>query len=90
VSENRTVRSLTVAVDITHSWIGDLKVELEHNGRQVTLHAREGDSNDDLVREFSIDSFNGDAAQGSWTLLVSDHAKLDTGRLNSWSITLQF
>ncbi|CAH1237833.1 Hypp5455 [Branchiostoma lanceolatum] len=43
VSEsNQTVGHIVVIVDIKHSWIGDLKLELEHEGVTETLTLRPG------------------------------------------------
>ena len=37
VYEMGVVGDLSVVIDIRHSWIGDLKIELEHNGRRELL-----------------------------------------------------
>ena len=34
----------------------------------------------------ALSAFNGKPANGTWTILVSDNAGLDTGSLNSWAI----
>ncbi|XP_078656153.1 uncharacterized protein LOC144902533 isoform X2 [Branchiostoma floridae x Branchiostoma belcheri] len=39
---NQTVGKVVVIVDIKHSWIGDLKLELEHDGVTETLALRPG------------------------------------------------
>ncbi len=88
VAEDRTARSVVVAVDITHTYIGDLVIELEHDGELITLQAQEGGSAQDLRKEFRPIDFNGQSTKGTWKLLVSDRAAADTGRLNSWSLTL--
>ena len=78
-----------VGVNITHTWRGDLLVKLRSpQGTEHTLHNRSGGNADDLVQNWQTDAFNGEAMQGDWTLLVSDNAGLDTGTLNSWSLTL--
>ncbi|MDP2713370.1 S8 family serine peptidase [Rheinheimera sp.] len=78
-----------VGVNITHTWRGDLIVKLRSpEGTEHTLHNRTGGSEDDLVQNWQLDSFNGESMQGDWTLLVSDNAGLDTGTLNSWDLTL--
>ncbi|MGP9800947.1 S8 family serine peptidase [Rheinheimera sp. NSM] len=78
-----------VGVNITHTWRGDLIVKLRSpQGTEHTLHNRTGGSEDDLIQNWQLDSFNGESMQGDWTLLVSDNAGLDTGTLNSWDLTL--
>ena len=37
VNDSRLIGDVDVVVDIRHSWIGDLKIELEHNGRRELL-----------------------------------------------------
>ncbi|KAI8492147.1 hypothetical protein Bbelb_300440, partial [Branchiostoma belcheri] len=39
---NQTIGQVVVIVDIKHSWIGDLKLELEHDGVTETLALRPG------------------------------------------------
>ena len=37
-----TIQSVRIFVDIEHTWIGDLIVEVEHNGTTVRLHDQSG------------------------------------------------
>jgi serine protease len=53
----------------------------------VTLQDQEGGSAANLLKEFRLADFTGDSTLGTWTLKVSDRANLDSGTLNSWSIT---
>ncbi|MCW5808179.1 MAG: proprotein convertase P-domain-containing protein [Deltaproteobacteria bacterium] len=80
--------ALVVSVDITHTYRGDLIVELHKDGRKVkTLHSRTGGSADDLVQSFNLTAAEvGTAPNGTWTLKVSDVAAIDTGTLNKWSV----
>jgi serine protease len=76
-----------VTVDISHSWRGDLKVELlAPGGRAYLLSNYEGGSADDIKQTFEVDLSN-EALNGTWKLRVNDKASGDTGRLNGWSIT---
>jgi serine protease len=77
-----------VTVQIDHTWIGDLKVTLVHDGATVVMHDREGGSQANLVATFSPTEFRGMSAGGWWTLTVSDHAGMDSGTLQTWSLTL--
>ncbi len=87
VSEDRTIASLLVTVDIAHTYVGDLVIELEHVGTLITLQDQEGGSAENLQAEFRPQDFNASSTQGTWTLVVSDRAQVDTGRLNAWSLT---
>ncbi len=81
---------MSIEVDITHSWRGDLVVEATApNGQTFVLHDRGGSSADDLRETFPLDAtgsaFEGDP-NGTWTLRVSDNADADTGALNGWAV----
>ncbi|MFC1852727.1 C1 family peptidase [candidate division CSSED10-310 bacterium] len=79
--------SLAVSVDITHTWIGDLKVVLTTPSSQtVTLHNQTGYSADDIHTTYSVSGWDG-VWQGTWTLNVADHVGQDTGTLDNWSIS---
>jgi subtilisin-like proprotein convertase family protein len=88
----RTVPTdIVISLDITHTWIGDLRVTLtDPGGQEVVLRDQEGGSADNLVllhapvSGFPMD----DMVNGTWTLKVSDHAGYDVGTLNSWSLLL--
>lgn len=90
VEEGGAITALSVNVDITHTYRGDLKVKLvRDDGSEVTLHSRKGGGADDLQETFVVTDFDGEDASGTWRLVVSDHAGADTGSLNSWSIELK-
>lgn len=80
------VSAVRVHVDLTHPYIGDLEVELEHAGLRRTLHNREGGRADDIRRAFDVVGFEGVDANGPWILHVRDRARADVGRLNGWRI----
>ncbi|MCA9606457.1 MAG: proprotein convertase P-domain-containing protein, partial [Myxococcales bacterium] len=80
------VASVNVTLDVTHTYIGDLLIELEHGGVRRTIHNREGGSTDNIARTINVVGFEGAAASGEWLLHVSDRANRDVGTLNSWRI----
>jgi len=86
VPEGGGIASLSVTVDITHSYRGDLTVKLVKDTTEIVLADREGSGDDDLKRTFAPVEFNGKDAAGTWKLVVIDRAKADTGKLNSWSL----
>jgi subtilisin-like proprotein convertase family protein len=88
VPDSLDIGSLKVKVDISHTYISDLMIVLSHNGTDYALWDREGGSADDIIKTFDVSVFNGTDATGTWTLKISDHAGLDTGLLNSWSLEI--
>ncbi len=82
------VSSVRVDVDITHTYVGDLEVVLEHGGVSRTVHNREGGSADDIVRPFDVVGFEGLDPNGEWALVVRDRAGADVGTLNGWRVTV--
>ena len=83
-------RGLTVSVDITHTYRGDLQVDLLKDGNRVkTLHARTGGSADDLVQSYTLTPAEVGTPNGTWALKVSDHAAWDTGKVNAVTLTFQ-
>ena len=90
-----TVRRITVSVDITHTYIGDLVVDLtDPSGTTAALHNRTGAGQDNIIRSFSaadtpaLGVFIGRQAQGNWVLRVRDLAGRDIGKFNRWSIEI--
>ncbi len=88
VSDSATVGVLSCSVDITHPWVGDLVVRLEHDGVEAILWQSSGNSGTDLHETFTLDAFAGMEASGVWTLTVIDSLKPDSGTLNGWSLTI--
>ncbi len=77
----------SVAVNIIHTYIGDLKVDLiAPDGSVYVLHNRSGGSADNIVNTYSVNLSN-ESLNGSWKLRVNDNANGDVGRIDSWSIT---
>jgi subtilisin-like proprotein convertase family protein len=90
-----TPRSIKVHVDITHTYIGDLRIALiSPSGTSVTLHDRAGGSANDLYSEFNISStpallaFLDEPVEGAWILHVQDLAAQDRGRLKRWLLEI--
>lgn len=85
-----TITDFTVSVSITHTWRGDLTVQLTSpSGTTVTLHNREGRDQDDVViTNADLAAFDGETASGAWQLRVRDLAGQDLGTLQGWGFTL--
>ena len=92
ISDNGTIRKITVSVDITHSFIGDLKVILTSpSGTAITLHDRSGSAQNDIERSYTteLSSLINTQIKGDWVLSVGDYASSDIGKINSWSIYVE-
>ena len=77
----------SVAVDIRHTYIGDLLVQLvAPDGSLYTLHNRTGTGTDNIIRSYTV-NLSSETLNGTWRLRVNDNARQDTGFINSWSIT---
>jgi subtilisin-like proprotein convertase family protein len=78
----------TVEVHIVHTYRGDLVVSLvAPDGSVYTLLNRSGGSADNVDQTFTVD-LSSEARNGTWKLRVYDAASLDTGYINSWTLTL--
>jgi subtilisin family serine protease len=76
-----------VAVNIIHTYRGDLVVDLvAPDGSVYNLLNRSGGSADNVNQTFNV-NLSGEALNGTWNLRVRDAATIDTGRIDSWSIT---
>ena len=90
VSDSETATSVTVAVNITHAYIGDLKIDLiAPDGTTNTLHNRSGGGDDDIFKTY-YPSFGSIPISGVWTLRINDNYDADSGVLNSWTLTINY
>ncbi|WP_200977556.1 proprotein convertase P-domain-containing protein [Echinicola sp. 20G] len=96
INEAGTVGSLSVEIDISHTYIGDLKIALSSpDGTTILLHNRNGGGSNDLEVAYDEQSlpallaFKGKEIKGKWKLQVTDHALQDIGTVNSWQLRIQ-
>ena len=81
VNGSGSASAIKVSIDITHTYVGDLKVILSNpDGTEHVLHRLEGGSTDDLKKTFSLDGLRVSRAIGG---RVSDHHGADIGTLNA-------
>lgn len=98
VGDSYCIGDVDVEMDISHTFIGDLAVDLTSpEGTTVRLHDRSGGGDDDIVVTYdddgtapagSLADFDGENVAGTWTLTVSDNAGADTGSLNDWKLKI--
>ena len=88
VDSSGPAASVRVEVDITHAYRQELKVSLmAPDGTGVVLHDQTGDGKSDLHKTYAPD-FGGIEMNGVWNLFVTDAYQLDSGMLNSWTLTI--
>jgi M6 family metalloprotease-like protein len=95
ISQTGVLQHIRVGVDITHTYIGDLIMELAApSGQQVRLHNRTGAGSDNLITTYdsatatALAPLLGRLVQGDWVLTVYDVAGQDVGKLNRWGLEL--
>ncbi|MBL1109635.1 M4 family metallopeptidase [Streptomyces sp. 5-8] len=80
--------NLQVAVDITHTWRGDLVIDLVGpSGTAYRLKNFSGSDSADNVNETYTVNATAESANGTWKLRVQDQATYDTGTINGWKLT---
>jgi subtilisin-like proprotein convertase family protein len=94
------LQSIRVAVDLDHTYIGDLVVRLlppaALGAAPVLLHDRSGGGTDNLkvtydaVNAPALAALKGKDPSGTWTLEVSDTARSDRGTLRSLRLEMGF
>jgi subtilisin-like proprotein convertase family protein len=95
VTDSGTLAEIEVGIDLTHTYIGDLLINLvSPSGSVVALHGRTGDEADNIIKVYNftntigLTSLKAQPIQGNWKLKVSDVAGQDIGKLNKWSIKI--
>ncbi|MCY7276594.1 MAG: proprotein convertase P-domain-containing protein, partial [Phormidesmis sp. CAN_BIN44] len=95
IADSAIVRDIQVALDIDHTYLGDLEVSLvSPSGSVVMLQGRTLGRRTKLQIIYSLQTtptlrkFLGQPTQGRWQLRVADQIANDTGTLNWWKLTL--
>nr|WP_130513117.1 M4 family metallopeptidase [Krasilnikovia cinnamomea] len=79
----------TVAVDVVHTYRGDLRVDLvAPDGTVYNLKATSSSDSADNVNTTYTKNLSTEDANGTWRLKVQDVYSADTGYINSWSLTI--
>ncbi|MFO1269768.1 MAG: proprotein convertase P-domain-containing protein [Rubrivivax sp.] len=100
VPDTQVVSSVSVAVDLAHSYIGNLVLTLEPPAATgvsaIVLHNRTGGTRNGIKKVYDksntarLANFAGKACNGRWTLKVKDAAAKNSGTLASFSVRLVF
>jgi len=94
IAESGSPLEASVHVQIKHTYIGDLMVELvAPTGTNAMLHSLSGGGTDNLEMTYDHEntmSLNTLEINGEWLLRVRDMARYDEGVLQRWSLKLKY
>jgi subtilisin-like proprotein convertase family protein len=100
VADTTVIKDIKVSVDIEHTYIGDLVVTVlpppAAGVAPIILHNRAGRGKDNLKESYDsikapgLLALAGKSPQGTWTLVVEDKEKQDTGRIRSFTLEFSF
>jgi subtilisin-like proprotein convertase family protein/Mg-chelatase subunit ChlD len=83
----KPISAATVTLDIAHTYRGDLRVDLiTPQGKAIAVREPSGEGENDLKGQVKVVLPAGTTGAGTWRLVVSDHAALDTGSLDGWQL----
>jgi Zn-dependent metalloprotease len=79
----------TVAVNIVHTYRGDLQIALiAPDGTVYSLKTSNSSDSADNVNATYTGNLSSESANGTWRLRVRDVFSVDTGYINTWTLTL--
>ncbi len=95
IAKHGNIEDILVTVDIHHAFIGDLEVFLKTPlGGRIMLHNRDWSEQSDLHLTYDAETvlagLKGKAMHGDWTLCIKDMALNDIGKLNFWSLLIEY
>ncbi|MCI0390701.1 MAG: S8 family serine peptidase [Acidobacteria bacterium] len=100
IADTGALKSIKVTVDIEHTYIGDLVVSVKSPASMgvapITLHNREGGPTDNIKKTYDeinapgLVALKGKSPQGTWTLVVEDKDRQDTGKIRSFTLEMSF
>ena len=90
IADNIKIEHVEVSLDATHTYRGDLELELvSPSGTTSVLATRHNDPNDHYASYVFTTVRNWDEmSAGNWTLRLRDTVDPDEGTLNSWTLTI--
>lgn len=89
VPDDHELVSVVIKVDVEHPWIGDLKIEVLHDGQPIgAVDTYTDGGGHDYVRTYNLtrQQLGISSTQGTWTLRAVDGTPQDSGRLRSFSL----
>ena len=89
VESDKLANRFFMRLNISHTYVGDLKIRLVGQDLDKTLRDKEGGSANDIDATYEITELQGKSPAGTYKLVVTDHADRDVGTLNHWTITVE-
>ena len=90
ISETGTVETVSLNLELRHTYKGDLTIELRHGGMSFNVFNgvdADNASADDVILDAQlVNGFEGSNLSGDWELYVVDSANADVGRIVKWSL----
>lgn len=87
VAASAKMTKTAIYVNITHTYRGDLQLDIEApDGQMVRLWNTAVDPTDNLIGTFTIRDFAGRASNGVWKLHVKDLGAGDVGTVVQWKV----
>lgn len=96
IGDSGPIEGVSVAVDIEHSYIGDLIVTVHGPAGSAVLHDRAGGGTHNLNKRYdtvgapALAALVGSDPQGTWRLEVSDNERRDVGTIRSFAVELTY
>ncbi len=91
ISDEGTITSASISLNIEHTYRGDVIVELKHGGISAEVYngrtAEQGWEDDIVLENQALEVFNGTELSGDWELVVQDTYAQDTGALESFKLS---
>jgi len=86
VADSIVAGSIVLDLDISHTWVGDLRISLQHGTTEMVVWDHAGDDTKNIQKRFDLPAFAAKDVKGTWTLRVVDTADSDVGMLNRWAL----
>ena len=86
VPDSLVAKSVSLDLNVDHTYVGDLTITLTHGTKTVTVWKRAGGSQKGIDQTFALPDFASKDVKGTWTLKVVDGASMDDGQVTSWAI----
>ncbi|MCX5743483.1 MAG: proprotein convertase P-domain-containing protein [Proteobacteria bacterium] len=85
----KPVTTATLTLELHHTYKSDLRIELlAPSGQHVVVFDRKGGGDNNVIGTFPVMFPAPTPQSGTWRLVVSDHAGLDNGSIDKWSLQL--
>jgi len=88
VPDSLSPKTVALELRVDHTYVGDLRISLTHDGTSVVVWKRAGGSQRGIDQTILLPEFAGKNITGEWTLTVADEASMDTGKVTSWALVV--